>query len=72
MDQIRSLQALGIVFLACGASFLAVGVTTKMLAFSALGPAFIALGVVFLATSKARSRVPATEHQKPKGQDSAA
>lgn len=58
MDQTRSLRVLGIVFLACGASFLAIGAAVQTLVFTVLGPSFMGLGVVFLATSRGGGKSP--------------
>jgi hypothetical protein len=49
--QEKSKKALGIVFLACGVTFMSVGLATKILALWGMAPGFIALGVVFLAMS---------------------
>ncbi|WP_157062648.1 hypothetical protein [Pseudoxanthomonas dokdonensis] len=65
MQQEKSMQALGIAFLGCGASFLAVGIATRLLAFTVLGPVFLGLGVVFLATSRARSISNTDQDGKP-------
>ncbi|MEG3193057.1 hypothetical protein [Lysobacter sp. D1-1-M9] len=69
MDRAKSLQTLGFIFLAFGASFLAVGVATQMLVFTVLGPSFMALGIVFLATSKVRDKPLAVGAQKPQAPD---
>ncbi|MEG3192924.1 hypothetical protein [Lysobacter sp. D1-1-M9] len=69
MDRAKSLQTLGFVFLAFGASFLAVGVATQMLVFTVLGPSLMALGVVFLATSKVRVKPLAAGVKTPQAPD---
>jgi hypothetical protein len=65
VQQEKTMQAIGIAFLGCGASFLGVGLATHMLAFSVMGPAFLGLGIVFLATSRARSNGNLGQDQKP-------
>lgn len=48
----KQLQALSVVFIGCGVTFLAVGVATHRLVFTTLGPAFMGLGVVFFAYAR--------------------
>ena len=52
--QEKSKRAFGIVFLACGVTFMSAGLATKTLVLWGMAPGFIALGVVFLAVSKKR------------------
>jgi hypothetical protein len=59
LNSTKTLLILGFAFLACGATFLIVGLTTHLVPFLTLGPACIVLGIVFLSTS--RSRKPANE-----------
>jgi hypothetical protein len=51
----RRMLAPGIAFLACGTTFLAVGLATKMTVFVLMAPAFIVLGVVFVARMRRRA-----------------
>jgi uncharacterized membrane protein len=44
----------GIAFLACGVTFLAIGLATRLAALWGMAPAFIALGVVFIALDRKR------------------
>jgi hypothetical protein len=51
----RRMLAPGIAFLACGTTFLAVGLATKMTVLVFMAPAFIVLGAVFLARMRRRA-----------------
>jgi 4-amino-4-deoxy-L-arabinose transferase-like glycosyltransferase len=48
MDKNRNITALGIIFLATGVTFLALGLAKRQTAYWAMVPTFIALGVGFL------------------------
>ncbi|GAB6197335.1 hypothetical protein PAGU2595_026620 [Lysobacter xanthus] len=52
MERTKSFLALGIAFMTSGATFLAVGLSTHILALWALGPSLMGVGIVFLAVSK--------------------
>ncbi len=52
----KQLQSLGVVFIGCGVTFLAVGVAMHRLVFTTLGPAFLGLGIVFFAYSRTRRK----------------
>ena len=56
MQSNRTFLTLGIVFLATGATFLIVGLTTHMLVMWSLGPAFIVLGGVFMGVAMSRNK----------------
>ncbi len=50
----KQLQALGVVLLGCGVTFLVVGLASHQLVFTTLGPAFMGLGIVFFAYARTR------------------
>jgi hypothetical protein len=58
VESTKVFLTLGFAFLACGVTFLFVGLSAHLLPLSTMAPAFIALGVVFMAVSRARSKRP--------------
>ncbi len=56
MNSSKALLTLGFVFFAAGTTFLAVGLSTHILAFTVLGPSLMAVATIFLATSKVHER----------------
>jgi hypothetical protein len=52
----KTWQILGMVVLLSGATFLIVGLSTKMTAMWTIGPAFLVLGMVFLVTASVRAK----------------
>jgi UPF0716 family protein affecting phage T7 exclusion len=56
VNSTKAMLTIGFVFLAAGVLFLAVGLSTHILAFSVLGPSLIGLGTFFVVTSKVREK----------------
>ena len=55
-NKAKQLQALGVAFIGCGVTFLAVGLASHRLVFTTLGPAFMGLGIVFFAYARTRRK----------------
>ena len=56
MDPNKKMVTLGIVFLACGVTFLAVAFTTHLAPLYAVGLVEFALGIVFMVLAKTRAK----------------